>query len=455
MYLKDTIAAAATAPGPGGVGVIRVSGPQSRQTTEALFRFVSPPDSPQPQKMYYGSFLDKEEETIDKGFWVWFQAPASFTGEDVVELHCHGGMLIIHNILKNLYAKGIRPAERGEFTRRAFANGKLDLSQAEAVADLIGARSNRALELARAQHEGSVANRTEQLRHKLAGLLAAVEVAIDYSEMDLGKDEKEQLFQQTLQVKCELETLLETYKRGRLYREGLSTVILGRPNVGKSSLLNLLSGEERAIVTDIPGTTRDALEVSVSIRGIPLTLVDTAGIRKPGDLVEQLGVEKARRLATAADLIIILFDGSCPLSDEDIELLKMSPPGKTLSVINKSDLPQQLDEQTLRQQGAETCCSISVVKQQGIEQLEEAIEKMFALSSPGGSQVVLTSQRHFQVIKRVISSLEEAVTSWEELPLDVLAHQIRTAWEALGEITGKTYTEDLLDVIFSEFCLGK
>lgn len=454
MYVKDTIAAVATAPGPGGVGIIRISGKDAREKGFSLFRFHSSPERIKPRHMYYGDFANSDGQAVDSGYLVWFRGPFSFTGEDVVEYHCHGGMLILQTLLRALFALGVRPAERGEFTKRAFLNGKLDLSQAEAVLDLVAAKSNQALTIARAQYSGSVTEKTEELRQRLTRLLASLEVTIDYPELELEAADNAAAHKELCRIKAAVDQLAASFSRGRLYREGLSTVILGRPNVGKSSLLNLLSGEQKAIVTDIPGTTRDALEANVSVGGIPLRLVDTAGIREPADLVERLGVERARQLADSADLTLLIFDGSEPLQPADLQLLEMMPRKKSLVVINKTDLPQKLDEERLETLGVGKAYKISVVENKGITDLEQAIKNTFA-QQQGESQVIITSQRQHQVLLRVGSALGEALVNWHSAPLDVLAQQVRSAWEILGEITGKTWTEDLLDTIFSEFCLGK
>lgn len=454
MYIRDTIAAVATAPGPGGVGIIRISGPGAREKGLKLFSFSHQPAALQAQRMYFGDF-SVGGQAVDSGYLVWFQAPRSFTGEDVVEYHCHGGMRLLHSLLQALFRLGVRPAERGEFTKRAFLNGKLDLSRAEAVSDLVEARSDKALALARAQYVGKVAGKIEDIRSRLTQLLAEIEVIIDYPEMELEAADNRTMYSETRTIQEEVALLAGSFQRGRLYREGLSTVILGRPNVGKSSLLNLLSGEQKAIVTDIPGTTRDVLEANVCIGGIPLRLVDTAGFRAPGDLVEKLGVDRAREAAKSADLVLLIFDGSQILQPADRQLLKIEFNGKLLAVINKADLPQQLKAERVKELGVEKVYKISALKNQGIEELEKGIEEAFTGGDSPEGQVIISSQRHYQVLCRVSSILQETLNHWQGAPLDVLAQQLRSAWETLGEITGKTWTENLLDTIFSKFCLGK
>lgn len=454
MYILDTIAAIATPPGMGGVGIIRISGEQALALGAKLF---TPKGKAafSPGRMYYGDFTDQKGKHIDTGLFVWFKSPRSFTGEDIVEFHCHGGIVVLQTMLRALLDQGIRHAEPGEFSKRAFLNGRIDLAQAESISDLISASSDKAAEIARSHFRGRLSAAIEEIREQVISVLAWIEAEIDYPEAELdsfGRDKAAATLAQQITV---LEGLQSTYQEGKIYRDGVVTVILGSPNVGKSSLLNILTGEERAIVTDIPGTTRDVLEVPVTIRGIPLRLADTAGIRESGDLIEKIGIERARKLAAQADLILLILDTSRPLSEEDQLLLENVSRDNVIVVLNKTDLPAVIDVEAISAKGFLHVRQISALQEQGIEALKDDIENMFISGKFSPDATFISNQRHYQALVTAAGLLHQVAANWDALPLDLLALDLRQAWQTLGEITGSVWTENLLDSIFQRFCLGK
>ena len=454
MYILDTIAAIATPPGMGGVGIIRISGEQALALGAKLF---TPKGKAafSPGRMYYGDFTDQKGKHIDTGLFVWYKSPRSFTGEDIVEFHCHGGIVVLQTMLRALLDQGIRHAEPGEFSKRAFLNGRIDLAQAESISDLISASSDKAAEIARSHFRGRLSAAIEEIREQVISVLAWIEAEIDYPEAELdsfGRDKAAATLAQQITV---LEGLQSTYQEGKIYRDGVVTVILGSPNVGKSSLLNILAGEERAIVTDIPGTTRDVLEVPVTIRGIPLRLADTAGIRESGDLIEKIGIERARKLAAQADLILLILDTSRPLSEEDQLLLENVSRDNVIVVLNKTDLPAVIDVEEISAKGFLHVRQISALQEQGIEALKDDIENMFISGKFSPDATFISNQRHYQALVTAAGLLHQVAANWDALPLDLLALDLRQAWQTLGEITGSVWTENLLDSIFQRFCLGK
>lgn len=454
MYIQDTIVAVATPPGIGGVGIIRVSGDKALTYGTKLFK-PKRINTIAPGRMYYGDFTDQRGKHIDTGLFVWFQSPHSFTGEDVVEFHCHGGIVVLNSMLRALFALGVRLAEPGEFSKRAFLNGRIDLAQAESIADLISAHSEKAADIARSHYKGMLSATIEEIREQIVSVLAWMEAEIDYPEADLDSLGQEEALGTLAQQIAALEELAQTYHEGRIYREGITTVILGSPNVGKSSLLNILAGEERAIVTDIPGTTRDVVEVPVTIRGIPLRLADTAGIRESGDFVERIGIERALKLAAEADLILLILDTSRPLSADDEVLLQNVSREKVLVVLNKTDLPQAVEAEDILAQGFKHVLQISALHKTGIEELKDEIEGMFVSGSISPQSTFISNQRHYQALLTALDLLRRVASDWDTLPLDLLALDLRHAWQVLGEITGSAWSEDLLNDIFQRFCLGK
>lgn len=454
MYARTTIVAVATPPGIGGVAIIRISGLQALAIGSKMFK---PRRQSQAKhgKMYFGDFIDEKGKFIDSGYFVWFRAPHSFTGEDVVEYHCHGGPILLRGLLKGLLGIGAQLAAPGEFSKRAFLNGRIDLTQAESIADLISADSEQAALIARSHYQGRLSAQVTETMDGISGALAWIEAEIDYPEAEIDSSEGERALAKIKGQLTSLAKLQQTYVEGKIYRDGVVTVILGSPNVGKSSLLNVLAGEERAIVTDIPGTTRDVVEVPVVIRGIPLRLADTAGIRDSDDTVERIGVERARKLAEKADLIILVIDTSQPLSPQDKLLLEGMVSERVLVALNKTDLPSAIEMAEIITLGFPHVVQISALQEQGIESLKDAIEEMFVSGSYTEGSTLVSNQRHFHALNTAADLMEKVIAGWATTPLDIIALDLRQAWQTLGEITGIIWTESLLDHIFANFCLGK
>lgn len=455
----DTISAVATPPGEGGIGIVRVSGTRALEIARKLFTPL--PEQLQSHRVYVGIVTDPETgEHIDRALLLVFLAPRSYTGEDVVEFSCHGGMVLLRRVLRLTLQYGARLAQPGEFTLRAFLNGQLDLAQAEAVADLVRARTESAQRLAMRQHEGELSRAIHALRDELIHLLAGVEAHLDFSE-DIGEMDYHYLGQQLQSLITRCQQLLATARYGRLTREGAMVVIAGRPNVGKSSLLNALLGEERAIVTDIPGTTRDVIRENIQVRGIPVQLWDTAGLRDTEDVVERFGVERTQRSLQNADLILFLLAAPDGITDEDRHLLKSLPPERTILVWNKCDLLPESAVSALRQQSAQEYTSpaltVSALTGWNLHELREHLAERLLGSdwlTPEG--VVITSERHQIALQQAVTSLQQALQSVEEsLPTELISVDLRGALDAVGLITGETATEDIVERIFSDFCIGK
>lgn len=456
---NDTIAAISTPLGEGGIAVIRVSGDGAVAAVESVFHGKSRLSQVATHTVHYGWIQDPATETrIDEVLVTVMRAPRSFTMEDVVEVSCHGGFISVKKVLDLLLEHDVRLAEPGEFTKRAYLNGRIDLSQAEAVIDLIRAKSDRAYKVAMKQSEGSLSKQIKALRHDLVELMAHIEVNIDYPEHDV-----EEMTNAFIKEKCTLAMdrigqLLNTAQQGKILREGIVTAIIGKPNVGKSSLLNTLAQENRAIVTDIPGTTRDVIEEFVNVNGIPLKLLDTAGIRETSDIVEQIGVEKSRSALADADLILLVFNGAEELQPDEIALMDQLKDKQTIVIVNKLDLPQQLEiEQLTSRFPAERVVRMSLLEQQGIIDLEKAIASIFFSGQVESSDLTYVSNvRHISLLKKSNSSLKEAYQATEAfVPIDMVQIDIRNAWEFLGEIIGDSVGDSLIDQIFSQFCLGK
>jgi tRNA modification GTPase len=452
----DTIAAIATPPGEGGIGIVRVSGSEAFPIAERLFRRRGGSKPLQSHRAYFGVIVDPAAgETLDRALLLPFRAPRSYTGEDVAEFHCHGSPYLLRRVLELVWREGARPAEPGEFTLRAFLNGKLDLAQAEAVADLIRARSEAQLRSALALHEGALSKQVHTLADEVLRLLATVEAHIDFSE-EIGELDPHTLapaFESLLQ---RLDSLLQGARAGRILREGARVAIVGRPNVGKSSLLNALLGEERAITTDIPGTTRDTLEESLIVGGAPIVILDTAGLRESADVVEQMGVERARRAAERADLILFVYDLTAPDWDADRALLDTLPTHMPkLLVGNKVDAAA-FERQRCAQSVFPDTVLISALTGAGLKTLQEAILSALELQRIGEETPTLTHQRHIQAVKDAKRALEQAREALRQgYPPDLIAVDLRTAWLALGAITGETADETLVQRIFRDFCIGK
>ncbi len=459
MFIDDTIAAIATAPGEGGIGIIRISGPKSLEVAEEIFFSISGKKiSEYPARtLIFGNIKDGDKK-IDEVLVAYMKGPNSYTAEDVIEINCHGGFISVKRILELVLSKDVRLAEAGEFTKRAFLNGRIDLSQAEAVIDVINAKTDKAHEVAENQLDGSLSNRIREFREKVTELLAQVEVAIDYPEEDIEFIAYTTLEEKTRELNKDIKKLYETSESGKIFREGLKTVIVGKPNVGKSSLLNSILGENRAIVTDIPGTTRDVIEEFVNIKGIPLKIVDTAGIRETDDVVEKIGVEKSKASFDTADLIIMVVDSSSELSEEDREILEKVQGKETILLLNKTDLPQVIDEEEVKKYvNEENIIKISALHNEGIEDVHDRIEAMvYKGDIKSSSNVIITNSRHKDALYRAMKSAEDAMRAIEDrMPLDFVEVDLKNIWDYLGYINGDTVSEDLLDNIFHNFCIGK
>jgi tRNA modification GTPase len=458
----DTIAAVATPPGDGGIAVIRLSGPESVDILRSIFKPGSAEENPHfsPRMLYHGHIIDPESESkVDEVLAVYMKSPASYTGEDVVEIHSHGGHVVPKKILDLIFRLGARPANPGEFSLRAFLNGKMDLAQAEAVADIVNAQTEDALKQAELQLEGALSNKILEIKNIILDILAEVEARVDFPEEDIDPIVKSALVSRTQDILAGLETLLGTYREGRILKYGVSTAIIGKPNVGKSSLLNRLVMKERAIVSPVPGTTRDFIEESIDIRGIPLRLVDTAGIRITGDEIERTGVALAKKKAGEAELIIAVIDGSAPLDDDDYEVLEGLQGKQAILAVNKADAGFSISQGGLLEHSpAERIVHTSAKTGIGIENLKDAVSALLRGNSrrAEAGEVVLTELRHKLAIEKASESLSSFLKLLDagESP-EFLALDLRMALDSLGEITGEVTTEDVLGRIFSKFCVGK
>lgn len=458
----DTIAAISTPMGEGAIAIVRLSGSDAIPIAEQLFAAKSkkPLAESASHTMHYGNLVDPEEgRTVEEVMVSVMRAPKTFTREDIVEINCHGGLVSVNRVLELALDYGARLAEPGEFTKRAFLNGRIDLSQAEAVMDLIRSKTDRAMNVAMNQMEGRLSNLIQQLRQTLLETVAHVEVNIDYPEYDAEEMTHALLLEKTTHVRGEIERLIATARQGKILREGLSTVIIGRPNVGKSSLLNSLVQESKAIVTDVPGTTRDVLEEYVNIRGVPLRLVDTAGIRETEDMVERIGVERSRQRLQEADLILLLLNYNEPLTEEDIKLLEAARDMDAIVVVNKTDLERHLSLQRVRELagGKIPVITTSLLRDEGIDELEQAIADMFFTGEVEAQDMTYVSNsRHVALLREAKTTIDEAISAIEAgMPIDMAQIDITRTWELLGEIVGDTVSESLIDQLFSQFCLGK
>ena len=455
----DTIAAIATPPGEGAISIVRLSGDDAVTIANQVFKGKDL-TKVSSHTINYGHFIDpKTREIIDEVMVSVLRAPKTFTREDTIEINCHGGIVPTNKILQVLLTNGARLAEPGEFTKRAFLHGRIDLAQAESVMDLIRAKTDRSMKAALNQLDGNLSQLIKNLRQEILDVLAQVEVNIDYPEYDDVEEMTSKLLRKkAIDVRAKIEQLLVTARQGKILREGLATALVGRPNVGKSSLLNHLLHEDKAIVTDIAGTTRDVIEEYVNVRGVPLKLVDTAGIRETDDMVEKIGVERSRQAIDRSDLVMLLLNASEPLTTEDIELLQLTQAKKRIIVLNKMDLEPKLDLNELYQyvDKAEVL-KTSVLKNEGISELEEHIAALFYGGIENSQTTVLvTNARHIALLEQAKAALESVLTGLDqELPVDLVQIDMTRAWELLGEITGDSYQDELLDQLFSQFCLGK
>ncbi|HHV46455.1 MAG TPA: tRNA uridine-5-carboxymethylaminomethyl(34) synthesis GTPase MnmE [Tissierellia bacterium] len=459
--MSDTIAAISTAIGEAGIGIVRLSGRDSIEIANRIFigNKVKSLDEAENRKLTYGHIVDPETgQIIDEVLIAYMKEPYTYTRENVVEIYCHGGVISVKRILEAVLSCGARLAEPGEFTKRAFLNGRLDLAQSEAVIDLIRAKTDKSLQVSLSQLEGGLSKRIRDIRNMLLEMLAHINASIDFSEDDVEDMGYEELENKARLVKDEIEKLLRTADRGKILRDGLNTVILGKPNVGKSSLLNSILRENRAIVTNIPGTTRDIIEEYVNIDGIPLKIIDTAGIRNTEDIVEKIGVDKAKEMVNKADLIIAVFDISNELSDEDYEIIEIIKDKQAIVLLNKSDLPKKYDKDYFEKLLPDkTIIYTSILEDIGVDALEEEIKRLFYSGDIDiESDVVVTNMRHKNQLIKAKKNIEDGIEGiLANVPLDCIEVDIKACWENLGEISGDTVGEDILDRIFSDFCIGK
>lgn len=455
----DTISAISTAVGEGGIGIVRLSGRDSISIANKVFKSIDGEDlkNKENRKLHYGHIYDNDK-LIDEVLIAVMKGPKTYTREDMVEIYCHGGIVPVKKILELSLKEGARLAEPGEFTKRAFLNGRLDLSQAEAVMDLIQAKTDKSYDVSLKHLEGNLSKKIEELRERLLGVLANIEASISFPEDDLENLDYSWLGEDLNYVRDEIEKLLSSSDRGKILKDGINTVILGRPNVGKSSLLNAILRENRAIVTDIPGTTRDIIEEYVNIDGIPMKIVDTAGIRSTDDLVERIGVDRAKEMVEDADLIIGVFDLSEDLTEDDEKILDILKNKKSIVFLNKLDQGAKWSKEDLDQEIRDKkIIEGSIIDNKGLGEIEEEIKDMFY----GGdlkieNDIIVNNIRHKNQLIKAKNDLEEALQGFDMgMPLDCLEVDIKSSWENLGEISGETVTEDILDKIFSDFCIGK
>lgn len=457
----DTIAAISTPPGEGGIGIVRISGDEALEIADRVYQAGKKELSNQKtHTIHYGHIVNPKTETqIDEVMVTVMRAPKTYTREDVVEINTHGGIVSVNKVLETVLHNGARLAEPGEFTKRAFLNGRIDLSQAEAVMDVIRAKTDKAMHMAVTQLDGNLSRLIKNLRQEILGTLAQVEVNIDYPEYDDVEEMTSRLLvEKAREVKAQVEALLETAGQGKILREGLATAIIGRPNVGKSSLLNVLLKEEKAIVTEVAGTTRDVIEEYVSVKGVPLRLIDTAGIRDTEDIVERIGVERSRKALSDADLILLVFNQSEPLTDEDKLLLEATEDHHRIIILNKMDLENRLDFDELKTYvDAESIVQTSIITEAGLNELEAKIAELFFAGNTGEKDATYVSNiRHIALLNETIGAFDEVIEGIEMgMPVDLVQIDMTRAWDLLGEITGDSVQDELITQLFSQFCLGK
>jgi tRNA modification GTPase len=457
----DTIAAIATAPGSGGVAIVRVSGPDACAIVGSIFPHPAAASGfPEERRIYVGHLLDRPAGAIvDRVVAFAMRAPRSYTGEDVVEIQCHGGSLVSQRVLESVCAAGARPAEPGEFTKRAFLNGRIDLAQAEAVADLIMARSESGRRLAHGQLTGALSARVNALREALVRTRALCEVSLDFADEDIPESTVDEIAVELGRVRRELAMLVQSFERGRLRYHGARVALVGRPNVGKSSLLNALAGRERALVTPIAGTTRDIVEAAIVVRDAPVTLMDTAGLRETSDVVEVLGVGRTRSAIEEAACVVAIFDRGAPLGTEDRGVVEAVRGRSIVVVLNKCDLPAATDAASVRALfGAVPVVEVSAVDGTRLAELVAEIGRAVFDRADGGrdDEIMLFRERHRDAARRAVQALERAEFGLSSAaPLELVASDLAAATDALAEITGIVTSEDVLDRVFADFCLGK
>lgn len=457
--METTIAVISTAMSASGIGIVRISGEDAMNVIARIYRSKNGRKNIKEVKthtIHYGYIYDGDE-TVDEVLVMVMRGPKTYTGEDTVEIDCHGGVYAMKRVLETVLKNGAQVAEPGEFTKRAFLNGRLDLSQAEAVMDVIQAKSEVALKSSVQQLKGSVLRAVKEIRGKLLHHIAYIETALDDPEHFDLEGYPQELLEVAEEQKKKVQKLLSSADDGKMIQEGIRTVILGKPNAGKSSLLNFLVGEDRAIVTEIAGTTRDTLEEYISLHGISLRIIDTAGIRETEDVVEKIGVEKARQMAEKADLILYVVDSSQPLDENDQEIMELLRGRKSIVIYNKTDLASAVDMGSLKEKTGSQVIPVSVVEETGVEELEKAIREMFFQGEISfDDEVYITNARHKAALEEAEKSLEMVTESIEAgMPEDFFSIDLMGAYEALGRILGESLGEDLVNEIFSKFCVGK
>ncbi|MFC6275209.1 tRNA uridine-5-carboxymethylaminomethyl(34) synthesis GTPase MnmE [Levilactobacillus tangyuanensis] len=456
----DTIAAISTPPGEGGIAIIRLSGEEVFDVAGKLFKGADLSQVAS-HTIHYGHIVDPEtNEEVDEVMVTVMRAPKTYTKEDIIEINCHGGIVATNRILQLCLSYGARLAEPGEYTKRAFLNGRIDLTQAESVMDLIRAKTDKSMKVALDQLDGDLSKLIRHLRQDILDALAQVEVNIDYPEYDdVETMTTKMLLEKAQSVQKQIKVLLATAKQGKVLREGLATAIVGRPNVGKSSLLNHLLHEDKAIVTDVAGTTRDVIEEYVNVKGVPLKLIDTAGIRDTTDKVEKIGVERSLKAIDTADLVILVLNASEPLTAEDKKLLSATAANQRILILNKTDLPQQLDLTAVKAAAGDSpIIETSILKSTGMDQLETTIAHLFFDEGIESNQnnVMVTNARHIGLLHQASDALSDVMHGIAAgMPVDLVQIDMTRAWDLLGEITGDSYQDELLDQLFSQFCLGK
>lgn len=460
MIQEDTISAVTTAPGNAAVGIIRISGPDSLKIINTIFFAASGKklEAYPSHTMVYGFIKDKNGTDIDEVLTVYMKAPRSYTAEDVVEIQCHGGMQSLRHILRLTYICGARPAEPGEFTKRAFLNGRIDLIQAEAVMDIINSKSSAALKIAVQQQEGFLSGKLKGIRKELKDVIVHLEAVIDYPEEDIEDVTYNEVTEAIRKAEKETENLLKGAHTGKILKEGLRTAIIGRPNVGKSSLLNTLLKEERALVSEFEGTTRDVIEEQLVIGGIPVLLADTAGIHDTEDFVEKLGVERSRAFLDKAELIIVVLDGSTPLTLDDQSILDAVKGKNAVYVVNKTDIAEsKITDKIAEHIPRENIIEISAKTKEGIDLLENWLQEyVYGSNRQSDEEIYIQNERQISLLRQAQESLNDAVDAAENrLPYDCLTIDVDRALTLMGEITGETVRDEIINEIFARFCVGK
>ena len=457
----STIAAISTAPAIGGIGIVRMSGKDCFEVLEKIFKAKNPEtiENIAGYRIKYGTIVNPETNRIvDEVLVSYFKCPKSYTAENMCEINSHGGIVVLREILELCLKNGAELAKPGEFTERAFLNGRIDLAQAEAIIDIINAKSTREAQESANQLEGYLSRKINEIREKIMDIMVNIEANIDYPEYDVEEVSNKDAENKLKEIENELIKLSKTFENGKILKEGVKIAIIGSPNAGKSSLLNSMLKEERAIVTDIAGTTRDIIEEQISIEGIPFKVIDTAGIRDAKDKIEQIGIEKSKKAANEADVILAVFDSSVPLNDEDREILNLLKHKKSIIVLNKTDLKQIVNNECKEIQDVNTeVINISLKNNEGLERIYESLVKMFNLNQINlDNELTITNIRHQELINKAIESTRMALNDLNNsMPIDIISINIKEILEHLGEITGDNVSEDIIKSIFAKFCLGK